>query len=189
MNKVVLFGVGLLGTALVSCSSSSASISAEETLAVHFGVRGEMHQELDALEGRFLVRSQYWPRPNAAARISLGSMEGSWDAQNLCMTTYYSGELLETPLELTTATTWDDIRSCYVGVWMRQDGTSMLPLGDGHMDDSGSIVTVRCDGEVTVREVLQVISEDEHVREVHRTSEDGVEYLSLRLHMVRDQQQ
>ena len=85
------------------------------------------------------------------------------------------------------AMTWDDVRGCYVGIWSDMDGNTTMPLGDGHMDQQGAIVTVRCEDEVTVREILTITSEDEHVREIYRTSVTGEEFLSMRLEMTRIQ--
>jgi Protein of unknown function (DUF1579) len=189
MNKIkhltALAVATMLGATLVGCSSSSASVSPEETLAIHFGTRGEMHARLDALEGEFEVTSSYWPRANANARISTGLMSGTWDDDGLLMRSSYQGELMGAPTQLVLSTTWDDVRACYVGVWTREDGTSALPLGDGHVDEQGAIVTVRCDEDSNVREVLTIISSDEHTRELYRTTPEGQEYLSWSLRMVR----
>lgn len=185
MKNIALLVAAISGAVLSSCSSSSTSVSAEETLAIHFGTRGEMHAHLDALEGEFEATSSYWPRANADARSSIGLMVGAWDEAGLCMRSSYEGDLLGTSQQLVSATTWDDVRACYVGVWTQMDGSSVLTLGDGHMDDQGSIVTMRCDGESSVREVLTVISADEHTREIYRSTADGQEYLSWSLHMVR----
>lgn len=170
---------------LLGCSSSSASLSPEEQLAVHFGARGEMHRKLDALEGEFEVTSHYWPRANANARVSTGRMSCAWDDRRLAMRCEYQGELLGEAMQVVQATTWDDIRGCYVGMWTKPEGESVLTLGDGHLDPEGALVTVRPEDEATVREVLRIVSEDEHVREIHRTRAGGEEYLQLRLEMHR----
>ena len=184
--KVVLIGT-LLGAILVGCSSRHASVSPEERLAVHFGARGEMHEHLEPLAGEFEVTSHYWPRPTAVARVSGGVMTGSWDEQGMCMRSEYRGELLGTAMQVVLASTWDDVRGCYVGVWTREDGSTVLPLGDGHQDEQGAIVTMRCEDDASLREILRIVSMDEHVREVYRTTPEGEEYLSWRLEMVRAQ--
>lgn len=185
MNKAVVLGTLLSGALLVGCSTSSSSISPQEKLAVHFGVRGEMHQALDRLEGEFEAISYYWPRAGVNPRISMGYMAGSWDEGQLSMTCEYKGDLVGSPAELTCSLTWDDIRGCYVGMWTQANGGSVLALGDGHVDSGGAIVSLRREGEVSVREVLQIESIDRHMREVYRTSESGEEYLSWRIEMMR----
>ena len=185
MKKALALGTLLSGALLVGCSSSSASISPQERLAVHFGARGEMHQALDTLRGEFEAVSYYWPRMGASARVSMGHMSGSWDESQLAMSCEYQGDLLGSPAELTSALTWDDIRGCYVGMWTRTSGETVLTLCDGHADPEGDIVSMRCEDGATVREVLKIESADHHVREVYRTLDSGEEYLSWRLEMVR----
>lgn len=187
MNKVVMLGALVGGALLVGCSSSSASVTPEEQLAVHYGVRGEMHQALDALEGEFEAISYYWPRANANARLSMGICSGAWDEAGLAMNQTYEGELLDQSAQLTFAMTWDDIRGCYVGMWTQTEGESVMCLSDGHVDQDGQIVTMRCDEETSVREVLRIDGPDQHTREVYRTDASGQEYLSWRIEMVRIQ--
>jgi len=187
MNKVVMLGTLFGGALLVGCSSSSASIAPEEQLAVHYSVRCEMHQALDALEGEFEAISYYWPRAKANVRLSMGMCTGAWDEAGLAMGQVYEGELLEQSAQLTFAMTWDDIRGCYVGVWTRAGCGSVMSLSDGHADQDGQIVTMRCDAETSTREVLRIDGPDQHTREVYRTDASGEEYLSWRIEMMRVQ--
>ncbi len=184
MKTTVILGA-LLSSVLIGCSSERSSISPEEQLAVHFGVRGEMHMQLDALEGEFEAQCSYQPRANAIARQSGGWMSCAWDDDGMAMLCDYEGDLMGQPMQMSTAMTWDDVRGCYVGLWSNAEGDTIMPLGDGHMDQSGAITTVRCEDEVTVREVLTIQSRDQHVREIWRVSPAGEEYLSMRIEMTR----
>ena len=186
MKTQMILGA-LLSAVLIGCSSQSSSITPEEQLAVHFGVRGEMHMHLDAIEGEFETRCSYWPRHNANLRESEGLMTSSWDEDGMYIVSAYEGDLMGTPMTISFAMTWDDVRGCYVGIWSDSDGSTVLPLGDGHMDPDGAIVTVRCEDGVSVREVLSIQSEDRHVREIYRMDPTGEEYLSMRLEMTRIQ--
>ena len=185
MNVTIALAGAILSTLLVGCSTSSGSITAEEQLAVHVGSRGEMHAALDDLEGSFEATSCYWPRPGSSPRVSTGQMTGAWNLEELVMTCEYQGELLEAPLQLTCSMTWDDIRSCYVGMWSQPEAGNILLTADGHVDPGGMIVTMRCQGETSVREVLEIESFDRHVRKVYRTLDSGEEYLSWQIEMVR----
>ena len=184
MKTTVILGA-LLSCALIGCSSEQSSISPEEQLAVHFGVRGEMHMQLDAIEGEFEAECTYWPRANAVPRQSGGVMICAWDEDGMAMVSDFEGDLMGEPMQMSTAMTWDDVRSCYVGLWSNPSGDTIMSLGDGHMDNDGAIVTMRCEDEVSVREVLSVQSRDQHMREIYRTSPAGDEYISLRIEMTR----
>ena len=185
MNGTIALVCALLGALLASCSTSSGSIAAEEQLAIHVGSRGEMHAALDHLEGSFEATSCYWPRLGSSPRVSTGQMTGAWNHEELVMTCEYRGELLEDPMQLTCSMTWDDIRSCYVGMWSQPEAGNTLSTADGHVDPDGLIVTMRCQDEATVREVLQIESGDRHVRQIYRTLDSGEEYLSWQIEMVR----
>lgn len=187
MNKVVMIGALCGGALLAGCSSSSASVAPEEQLAVHMGERCEMHEMLDALEGEFEAVSHYWMRPNSRARLATGRCTGSWDESGLAMGQSYEGELFEQPVQMTFDLAWDEIRGCFVGGWTRGAGGSVMTLSDGHADAEGCIVTMRCDGETSTREVLSIDGPDRHTRELYRTDAYGQEYLSWRMEMVRVQ--
>lgn len=185
MNGTIALVTALLGALLVGCSTSSSSITAGEQLAVHVGSWGEMHAALDDLEGSFEATSSYWPRLGSSPRISTGQMTGAWNPEELVMTCEYQGQLLQAPMQLTCSMTWDDIRSCYVGMWSQAEAGNILSTADGHVDPDGTIVTMRCQGETSVREVLTIKSCDQHIRQVYRTLDSGEEYLSWQIEMVR----
>lgn len=184
MNKALLMGALLAGLS-ASCAGTQASVSPSEQLAVHFGARGEMHAELDALQGDFEVKSSYWGRAGGKEYQSVGHCEGAWDDSGLCISNVIEMQIMDSPVQVDCSTTWDDIRGCYVGLWSKDDGHTIYSLSDGHMDGEGQILTVRCEGEDTLKEVLQVISEDQHVREIHRVDANGNEFLQWRLEMNR----
>lgn len=185
MNGTITLAGALVGTLLAGCSTSSSSITAEELLAVHIGNRGEMHAVLDDIEGHFEAISHYWPRLDSSPRVSIGQMTGAWAGDQPAMTCEYLGELLKAPMQLTCFMTWDDIRGCYVGMWIQPGAGSILSTADGHVDQEGMIVTMRCEDETSVREVLKIESCDRHVRQIYRTAGSGEEYLSWQIEMVR----
>ncbi len=185
MNKVMMLAAIVGGSLLVACSSTSGSISPREQLAAHFSARGEMHAALDDLVGEFEVVSNYKPRANANPRVTMGTASGSWDDQRLVLSSVIHTQILETPVDLTSSMTWDDIRGCYVGTWTDGKDDAVLDLCDGHVEDDGSIVSIREEDGTRVREVLRIVSHDRHVREIYRIGPDGQEYLSWSLEMER----
>jgi len=178
-----------LTPALAACAElrepTRASLGDGEVLAVTEAPPASEQARLDWLVGEFEVASELRPWAEAPPLTAVGTMTGAWSTDGSSVVCVYRGDLFGVFPELRARVAFDATRACFVGSWSDREGRTVLPLGDGFPDPEHSILFLHRRDGTTVREVLHLLSPEEHAREILRVGADGEWYPSFVLHARR----
>jgi len=94
---------------------------------------GEAHKKLDALAGKFTVKSKMWMDPSKPPEESDGSTERKWIMGNRYLQESYQGKFMGQPFDGMGIQGYDNVTKKYFGSWIDSGGTGMT-LAHGSMN-------------------------------------------------------
>lgn len=150
---------------------------------------GEAHKKLDALAGKFAVKSKMWMDPSKPPEESTGSTERKWIMGNRYLQESYQGQFMGQPFDGMGITGYDNVTKKYFGSWIDSGSTSMT-LARGTM--SGN--TIRYKGmmsdpmmgkEVPYTMAMVIADNDNHKMEMWGPGPGGKEMKWMELSYAR----
>ena len=140
----------ILCASIVAALSMSAAIHADEAadkkkaaappddkaameLMAKAATPGEAHKKLDALAGKFTVKSKMWMDPSKPPEESDGSTERKWIMGNRYLQENYQGKFMGQPFDGMGIQGYDNVTKKYFGSWIDSGGTGMT-LAHGSMN-------------------------------------------------------
>ncbi|KRB92939.1 hypothetical protein ASE26_28505 [Duganella sp. Root198D2] len=93
---------------------------------------GEAHKKLDALAGKFTVKSKMWMDPSKPPEETDGSTERKWIMGNRYLQENYQGKFMGQPFDGMGIQGYDNVTKKYFGSWIDSSGTGMT-LAHGAM--------------------------------------------------------
>lgn len=139
---VVVAGFTLAGAATASDKNKSGAPdekAAMEAMA-KASTPGEAHKKLDALAGKFSVKSKMWMDPSKPAEESTGAAERKWIMGNRYLQETYQGTFMGQTFDGMGISGYDNVTKKYFGSWIDSGSTSMT-LSRGAM--SGNTITYK----------------------------------------------
>lgn len=139
---VVVAGFTLAGAAIASDKKKSGAPdekAAMEAMA-KASTPGEAHKKLDALAGKFSVKSKMWMDPSKPAEESTGAAERKWIMGNRYLQETYQGTFMGQTFDGMGISGYDNVTKKYFGSWIDSGSTSMT-LSRGAM--SGNTITYK----------------------------------------------
>lgn len=139
---VVVAGFTLAGAATASDKKKSGAPdekAAMEAMA-KASTPGEAHKKLDALAGKFSVKSKMWMDPSKPPEESGGAAERKWIMGNRYLQETYQGTFMGQTFDGMGISGYDNVTKKYFGSWIDSGSTSMT-LSRGAM--SGNTITYK----------------------------------------------
>lgn len=135
---VVVAGFTLAGAAFSAApEKKKAAAPPDEKAAMEAmnkaAMPGEAHKKLDALAGKFTVKSKMWMDPSKPPEESDGSTERKWIMGNRYLQENYQGKFMGQPFEGMGIQGYDNVTKKYFGSWIDSGGTGMT-LAHGSMN-------------------------------------------------------
>lgn len=139
---VVVAGFTLAGAATASDKKKAGA--PDEKAAMEMMAKastpGEAHKKLDALAGKFSVKSKMWMDPSKAPEESGGATERKWIMGNRYLQENYQGSFMGQAFDGMGISGYDNVTKKYFGSWIDSGSTSMT-LSRGSM--SGNTITYK----------------------------------------------
>ncbi len=136
---VVVAGFTLAGTGTVAGAApekKKAAAPPDEKAAMEAMAKasapGEAHKKLDALAGKFTVKSKMWMDPSKPPEESAGSSERKWIMGNRYLQESYQGMFMGQPFEGMGIQGYDNVTKKYFGSWI-DSGSTAMTLARGTM--------------------------------------------------------
>ncbi|WP_342115378.1 DUF1579 domain-containing protein [Pseudoduganella sp. OTU4001] len=188
---VVVAGFTLAGA--VAASDKKKSGPPDEKAAMEAMAKastpGEAHKKLDALAGKFSVKSKMWMDPSKPPEESTGSTERKWVLGNRYLQESYQGQFMGQPFDGLGITGYDNVTKKYFGSWIDSGSTSMT-LARGSM--SGNTITYKgmmtdpmAGKEVPYSMKMIIKDNDNHVMEMWGPGPSGKEMKWMELSYAR----
>lgn len=143
-----------------------------------FAAPGEHHKHLEPFIGTWDVTVKMWMAPGEPA-TSTGVGKSEWMLGGRFVHTTFHGDFMGMPFEGAGLTGYDNLQKKYTSIWVDNMGTYMSVM-DGQDSADGKTFTYTgmmpdpMGGPMhKVKEVLRVVSNDEHVMEWWEPGEDG----------------
>jgi len=156
-----------------------------------YGTPGQGHKKLDFMAGSWTTKNSMWMDPAQPPEVTEGASEHRWILGGRYLEQRFSGNFMNTPFTGLGYTGYDNYKRQYVGTWMDTMGTCMLNM-TGNFDKSGKILTMtgKMDDpmlkkEVTLREKMTIINNDEMLFEMFGPGMDGKEYRMMEMRYTR----
>jgi hypothetical protein len=133
------------------------------------------HRWFEQLLGEWIVTSDVMPEPGVAWTEQVRSLHGLW------VVAEGEGEMPGGGGATTIMTLgYDPHRQCYVGTWIGSMMTHMW-IYEGHLDDSGKVLTLDCEGEdfeqpgrtARYQDIITMKSPDHRLLTARMQSADG----------------
>lgn len=189
--KSILFSLGcalaLYGTfayrlALADEKSPLEPLSAEVAemmkKAEMAGTPGEEHQLLEPLIGEWTAEIRSWITPSGPPVMNQGTAKAEWTMKGRFVREEFSGEIMGRPFQGMSLTGYDKQKKQYVGIWVDDMSTAIIK-SEGTAAEDGKLLTLlsKMDCAVTgekdmpIRQVIRIVSDDEHVLEMYATNQ------------------
>ncbi|WP_051293588.1 DUF1579 domain-containing protein [Pseudoduganella violaceinigra] len=135
---VVVSGFTLAGTALSAApEKKKAAAPPDEKAAMEAMTKastpGEAHKKLEALAGKFTVKSKMWMDPSKPPEESDGATERKWIMGNRYLEENYQGKFMGQAFDGLGIQGYDNVTKKYFGSWIDSGSTSMT-LAHGTMN-------------------------------------------------------
>ena len=178
--------LSLAPVALAACSITEPApeLSTEEAMAraTELGSPGQGHARLQPLVGTFSTTMTMWLEPGADPMVSEGTSINRWVLGGRYLHQDYKADFMGMPFEGIGTTAFDNSTGKYQGSWLDNMSSHMLPPSEGEWDEASRTITSRrnytdpLSGQATTtRDVVRIVSDDEHHFEMHEARVGGEE--------------
>ncbi len=141
------------------------------------GTPGAAHKALDPLVGNWIAEVKCWMAPDAPPAVSKATAKSSWVMNGRYVQEEFSGEFMSKPFRGMSLTGYDNLKQKYNTVWVDDMHTS-LTTAEGEAENGGKVIALEgkydCpmtgQKNVTMRQVIRIISPDSHIFEMHDPS-------------------
>ncbi len=155
------------------------------------GTPGAGHKKLDFMVGSWNAKSSMWMDPAQPPTVSQGTSDHKWVLGGRFLEQRFEGTLMNMPFSGLGFSGYDNYKKQYVGTWIDTMGTCILNMM-GNFDPSGKILTMagKVDDpmqgkEVTMREKMTIVSNDEMLFEMYGPGPDGKDYRMMEIRYTR----
>lgn len=124
LRRVAQYLVVVAGFTLGGAAFGSDEKAAMDAMA-KASTPGEPHKKLDALAGKFTVKSKMWMDPSKPPEESDGSTERKWIMGNRYLQENYQGKFMGQPFDGMGIQGYDNVTKKYFGSWIDSGSTSM----------------------------------------------------------------
>ncbi len=157
-----------------------------------YGTPGPEHKNLEPLVGSWKVTAKFWFKPDAEPTVSDGTAVRKWALGKRYVAELYKGTAAGLPFAGMGWTGYDRVAKKYVAAWIDTMGTG-LETSTGTYDPKKKTFTYTSESfdpfsgmKIKTKEVLRIVSNDEHIAEMYRANADGSnEFKVLELRCVR----
>jgi len=163
---LVAAGLSLASAVSAAPPDDKAAMAAMEKA----GQPGEGHKKLEALAGRFTVKSKAWMDPSRPPEETGGSTERTWIMGKRYLQENYQGTFMGQPFTGMGIQGYDNIMKRYFGSWIDSGSTSMT-LSSGTL--KGNTITYKgrmsdpmAGKEVPYTMLLKIADNDHHTMEM-----------------------
>ena len=141
------------------------------------GTPGAAHTALGPLVGTWNAEVKCWMAPNAPPTVTKATAKATWVMNGRFVQEEFNGEFMGKPFRGMSLTGYDNFKQKYNTVWVDDMHTSMV-TAQGEAENGGKIITLEgkydCpmtgQKNVTMKQVIRIISPDTHVFEMHDPS-------------------
>lgn len=150
---------------------------------------GDAHKKLDALAGKFTVKSKMWMDPSKPPEESSGAAERKWIMGNRYLQESYQGTFMGQPFEGMGIQGYDNVTKKYFGSWIDSGSTSMT-LARGTMSGNaiqykGMMSDPMAGKEVPYSMKMVIKDNDNHMLEMWGPGPGGKEMKWMELSYTR----
>lgn len=188
---VVVAGFTLAGAATASDKKKSGppdEKAAMEAMA-KASTPGEAHKKLDALAGKFSVKSKMWMDPSKPPEESTGSTERKWIMGNRYLQENYQGQFMGQPFDGMGISGYDNVTKKYFGSWIDSGSTSMTlsrgTLNGNTITYKGMMTDPMAGKEVPYTMKMVIKDNDNHMMEMWGPGPGGKEMKWMELSYAR----
>ena len=152
---------------------------------------GEGHKVLEGMIGKWNATSKFWMDPAAPPQESKGTAESTWVLGNRFVQQTFAGEMMGEKFTGLGFTGYDNTAKVYVNTWMDSMTTSIMystgtwDAAKKELTSKGEYADPMTGKNKTYRSVMKVVSDDQHVFEMHEAGPDGKEFKTLELTYTR----
>jgi hypothetical protein len=184
---VVAVALGFSCHAMADEKADKAAMEAMEKA----GQPGDAHKKLDALAGKFTVKSKMWMDPSKPPEESSASTERTWIMGKRYLQENYKGTFMGQAFTGMGIQGYDNVTKHYFGSWIDSGSTSMS-LSTGTL--KGNTITYKgkmsdpaVGKEVPYTMTLKIVDNDHHTLEMSGTGPKGKEVKWMELQYTRTQ--
>lgn len=141
------------------------------------GTPGAEHKALAPLVGKWNAEVKSWMAPDAPPVVTKATAESRWVMDGRYVQEEFDGEFMGKPFRGMSLTGYDNTTGKYKTVWIDNMSTAMV-ISEGDVADGGRTFTltgtyncpVTDQKDMAMKQVIRVLSQDEHVFEMHDLS-------------------
>jgi len=191
-SLVVVTGLSLAATSLADDKKKAAPPMDEKAAMAAMekaALPGENHKKLDAIAGKFSVKSKMWMDPSKPPEESTGATERSWIMGNRYLQENYQGTFMGQAFTGMGIYGYDNVMKRYFGSWIDSGSTSMT-LSNGAMTGNtikykGKMTDAMAGKEVPYSMTMKIVSNDSHTMEMWGPGPGGKEVKWMELQYTR----
>jgi hypothetical protein len=188
---VVVAGFTLAGAAPASDKKKSGPPDEKAAMdaMAQASTPGDAHKKLDALAGKFTVKSKMWMDPSKPPEESGGTSERKWIMGNRYLQESYQGTFMGQPFEGMGIQGYDNVTKKYFGSWI-DSGSTAMTLARGTMSGNaiaykGMMSDPMAGKEVPYKMKMVIKDNDNHVLEMWGPGPGGKEMKWMELSYAR----
>ncbi len=187
ISTVLVFGMQEKKQAAKPAVDEKAAMEMMQKLATP----GAGHKKIEFLAGSWNTKNSMWMDPAQPPEVTKGTSEHKWVLGGRFLEQRFEGNFMNMPFSGMGYTGYDNYKKQYVGTWMDTMGTCLLNMS-GHFDGSGKVLSMtgKMDDpmqgkEVTFREKMTIVSNDEILFEMFGPGPDGKDYRMMEIRYTR----
>lgn len=148
---------------------------------------GASHKLLDPFVGSWDATVKMWMAPGMDPQTSTGTCQNQWMLGGRYVHTTFQGDFMGMPFEGAGVTGYDNLKKKYTSLWMDNMSTYFsLMEGQSSADGknftySGMVPDAMTGATKKVKEVIRMVSNDEHVMEWWEAGPDGKDMMTMEI--------
>ncbi|HTL47794.1 MAG TPA: DUF1579 domain-containing protein [Verrucomicrobiae bacterium] len=152
----------------------------------------ENHQKLNALVGKFKVKTSWQMAADAPVQTSEGEAEGKWILDGRFVEQHFKGDFMGKPFEGLSLTGYDNMKKEYSAVWLDSVATGMMKSTMKYDDATKSFseegkFSCPMTGETDkdYRAVTTIVDDNNYKYEMYQKGKDGKEFKAMQIDYTR----
>ncbi|RYD72488.1 MAG: DUF1579 domain-containing protein [Sphingobacteriales bacterium] len=158
-----------------------------------YSTPGDMHKMMAGWDGTWDCDISTWHAPETEPQLTKGKAVNKMKLGGRYQESFHTGDMMGMPFEGISVMGYDNAKKKFISTWVDNVGTGVMML-EGTWDAASKTLTSagKCvdpsagtDKEMSVRQILKVVDDKNHVFEMYGPGHDGKEYKMMEIKMVK----